>query len=220
VSIGTLLLIRAKLQGPPSTTERRLLRQVTEGLSCLWRTPFLRAAVGMTAAVSLLLPAVTLTLIVLARYRGASPADVGIVIGTSGAGGLLGALVAPRLVRRLRAGTVLIAGAWVWAAVCPLLTLVSSPLALGPIAAVLAFVIPLWNVTLQARGIPLIPPHLLARVFSVALLLGAAAAPLGSLLAGALLSRIGPAATVLALAAGMLAVALAATASPTFRTTA
>ncbi|MGH3831191.1 MAG: hypothetical protein ACRDRS_12205 [Pseudonocardiaceae bacterium] len=63
----------------------------------------------------------------------------------------------------------------------------------------------------------MIPRHLLGRVYSVNLLISGSTAPLGSLLAGYLLSWLGGPATCAVLGSGLLLVAAAATASPTIR---
>ena len=87
----------------------------------------------------------------------------------------------------------------------------------GAAAAGMAFVGPIWNVVIGSLDLRLTPAHLLGRVRAVHMTAAFGAIPLGSLTGGFLLDRLGPSATVWALAAGMLGVALAATASPAVR---
>jgi hypothetical protein len=63
----------------------------------------------------------------------------------------------------------------------------------------------------------LVPNELLGRVHSAGMTLAWGTVPPGSLAAGTLLGTVGPTGTVLAMAAGMLAAAVVATASPAVR---
>lgn len=56
-----------------------------------------------------------LLVVVLAKRHGASSATVGVMLGIAAAGGLLGAILAPRLQRRLSPRMVLMSETWVFA---------------------------------------------------------------------------------------------------------
>lgn len=131
--------------------------------------------------------------------------------------GLLGALLAPRLVRTIAAGWLNITGIWICGLLIALLALVPSAVAITPIIAAIAVIGPVLAVVAQTRRALLIPPHLLGRVYSVTLVISGSTAPLGSLLAGFLLSWLGGPATCAVLGTGFLIIAAAATASPTIR---
>ncbi|HEX8103812.1 MAG TPA: hypothetical protein VF533_14445 [Solirubrobacteraceae bacterium] len=72
-----------------------------------------------------------------------------------------------------------------------------------------------WNVVLGAAELRLAPDRLLGRVGGAAALFAWGAIPLGGLLGGAGLWALGTDATVLALTAGMMALAVIATATIT-----
>ena len=74
---------------PPAS--RRLRAELGEGLAFTWRQPFLRYSAFFAASVNILLQVLTLGLIVLARHDGASSAQIGLIVGCMGAGGLAGA---------------------------------------------------------------------------------------------------------------------------------
>ena len=217
-SILTLLLIRKDFQGelrPQRAT--RMASEVREGIAWLWNQPFLRATAFLVAASNLLFAALVLVLIVAARDGGASPGLIGVMLAGSGVGGVAGSLLAPRLERRLTMKRIVIGANWVWALLLPLMLVAPGPLALGGIFAAMAFVGPVWNVAVGAYQLTITPDRLLGRVTSAETLLAYGALPLGSLAAGLLLETVGARGAIVALAAGMLVVAVAATASAGIR---
>ena len=217
VSLGTLLLLPGRFAPGRTAPPQRFDREVREGVAWLWAQPFLRTCALLVAASNFAFEALVLALIVLAGSRGAGPAEIGLMLGGFGAGGLLGAAVAPWAQARVAPRTVVVGSTWVWALLAPLLAVAPGIWALAAVAGAMAFVGPLWNVALGTYGLLLTPPELLGRVTSVSRLLAFGAIPLGSLAGGVLLQRAGPVATVAALAGWMLLVALAATAAPSVR---
>jgi predicted MFS family arabinose efflux permease len=106
---------------------------------------------------------------------------------------------------------------WVWAALLPVIALVPEPLAIGTAGAAMAFVGPAWNVVLGSIEMRLTPPTLLGRVQAVQMTAAYGAIPLGSLIGGFLLDRLGPEEAVWTLSACMLVVAVIATLTPSVR---
>jgi predicted MFS family arabinose efflux permease len=217
LSVITLLAIRRQFQEPREPNRTRLHREIAEGMRWLWRQPLLRTAALLVAGSNFIFQALILTLIVLAQSRGASSTMIGIILGLMGAGGLLGALAAPWVQRRLSPAVVIIGANWVWAAFLPLFAVARWPLAIGVLAGVVAFVGPAWNVVLGSLSLRLTPDRLRGRVSGVQGLVAWGPIPLGSLVGGLLLQWLGGVPAVLVLAAGMVAVALAATLSRSVR---
>lgn len=217
VSLVTVLLIRADLDGEREQVGGSVRAEVLEGVDWLWRQRFLRAAALLVSASNALFTAVVLALIVRARDAGASASAIGIMVGLGGLGGLLGSFVAPPFQRRFAGRTIVVGANWVWALLLPLMLLTSNPFALGAVFGAMAFVGPLWNVVLGAYTYALVPARLLGRVTSAETLLAYGAIPLGSLGAGLLLESLGDAGALAVVAAAMLAVALAASVAPAIR---
>jgi MFS family permease len=215
-SVATLPFIRGPLQRPAATSAN-LRRELAEGLAWTWKRPFLRDVAILAGLLNLCLAVFTLAIIVLARDHGASSATTGIVIGSMGVGGLAGAVTAPWVQARFRPGHVITVDLWVTAALTLALAAVSSPLWMCPFCALLGFLGPLWNVAVQTYRMRITPNHMLARVSGVNLQIAWGALPLGSLLAGALLSTLSGAQVMVATGAGMTAVAVAAMLSPAVR---
>ncbi len=217
VSLVCLLNIRSEFQEARKGPPRSLLGEAREGVVWLWRQPFLRMAVLLIAGTNLGFQALLLILVVVARRHGASPALVGLMLGGAGAGGLLGALLAPSVQRRLPAAVIVIGVTWAWALLVPMVLVSSDPAALGAVFAALAFAGPLLNVVIVTYQLRIVPDAMLARVTSVGLLVAYGAIPLGPLAAGLLMQAMGTVQATLALAGWMLALAVVATLSPSVR---
>jgi Transmembrane secretion effector len=211
-SLVTLPFIKTPTQAAAAQAPRRLRASLGEGLAWTWRQPFLRYSAFFAAAVNILLQVLTLGLIVLARHDGASSAEIGLIVGCMGAGGLAGAFAAPWVQRRVPAGIAITGCMWTWTVLLTLIVLVRVPLWLCPIVLLFGFVGPSWNVSVQTYRMEITPNELLGRTSSVALQIAWGVIPLGSLLAGFLLEALSPSAAMTAAAAGMAVTAIAATA--------
>jgi MFS family permease len=223
-SLVTLPFIKAPMQSRAASAAaasaaaaaarpaRSLRAELGEGLAWTWRQPFLRYSAFFAASVNILLQILTLGLIVLARHDGAPSAEIGVIVGCMGAGGLAGAFVAPWVQRKVPAGLAITCAMWIWAILLALIVLVRVPLWLCPIVTVFGFVGPSWNVSVQTYRMQITPNELLGRTTSVALQIGWGVIPIGSLLAGVLLQALSPSAAMTVVAAGMTVTAIAATA--------
>lgn len=202
----------------PSAPDRphSLLRDIADGLRWTWRQRFLRVLLVTAAGFGLVFSALTFTAIVAARQSGAAPADVGLMMAISGAGGLLGALAAPRLQRRSPASVVL-AMFWVAAAAIPAMAVRPTAWIIGPLLAAAFFLAPAANAILYTYQMTITPDHLQGRVLSSLALIGGAAAPVGPLASGLVLEHWGVRAALLSIASVMGLVALGATWSRTVR---
>jgi MFS family permease len=217
ISLVSLAAIRRPLVAAETGERRHPWTEMVEGLRWLWRQPFLRSTTLIVAGSNGLFQAVILAVIVVAKAHGASPAVVGIILAGWGVGGLVGAAAAAWLGKRLPAAAVVIGANWVWAGLLPVVALVPEPLAIGTAGAGMAFVGPAWNVVLGSIEMRLTPPALLGRVQAVQMTAAFGAIPLGSLIGGFLLDRLGPEEAVWALAAAMFAIAVIATLTPSVR---
>jgi MFS family permease len=217
VSVVSLFFVRSDFQEERSPSTTPLHKEIAEGLVWLWRQPFLRAAALLVAGSNFIFQASVLVLIVLAQSRGASSALVGVMLGLMGAGGLVGAFMAPWVNRHIPAKAVVIGANWVWAALLPFVAFAPWPLVMGVIAGGMAFVGPAWNVVISTYSLTLTPDRLRGRVGGVQGLIAWGPIPLGSLVGGLLLQWLGGVATTLVLAVAMLAIAVAASVSPAVR---
>jgi predicted MFS family arabinose efflux permease len=218
VSLVTLLLIRRPFEEERDVAPRRpVFAEIAEGMAWLWRARFIFATVVLAAASNLLIQALILTLIVIARQRGASASATGLILAGFGIGGVLGSLSGAWIQRHVPVRAIVIGAAWTWAATVPLVVLLPSLYETLVVLAAASFVGAGWNVAVNTIYYRLIPDRLIARVSAVGSLAAFGALPLGSLTAGVLLQLGGPPLCCAVLAAGMLVLAVAATISPSVR---
>jgi predicted MFS family arabinose efflux permease len=158
-----------------------------------------------------------LAVIVAARDLGASPQEIGVMLASIGVGGLAGSAAAAELGRRLsfRAVVVLLLG--VKAVLTPLLIFMPNAFGLGVVLGAMFFVDATGGAVVGARQLAAIPDHLQGRVNGAIYQVTLGSVPVASLVVGVLLQSWGPNATILALAAVMLATTLAAVVSPVIR---
>jgi hypothetical protein len=217
VSIGTVAATRTEFRSEAPAERDRLHREVAEGFRWLWRNPFIRATSLLFAGGNFIVNAVMLAVIVVARGRGATAAQTGVIYGFIGVGALLGALVASWVQHHVPPRVVIVGINWAIAALVAAIAIPAPPLLIGPIIGVLAFLVPPLTVLVSTYELSLIPDRLLGRVESVILLLAWGSIPFGSLIAGSLLEWMGFSPALLALAGVMGVVALGATISPAIR---
>ncbi len=214
VSALSKLLIRTDFQEPRAPGAAGDAR---EGLRWLWQRPFFRVSMLLFAGSNPVFTGLYLLIVVLAKRSGAPPALIGVMLGIAAGGGLLGALLAPRLQRRLSPRAVLIGENWVLVVSIPLLLVADSALLFGAIVAAAELITPVTNAFVVGFRVALAPDRLQGRVQAAATLISFSAGWLGPLAVGLLLQDAGETATILVLTGWTLVLALAATGSRAFR---
>jgi MFS family permease len=212
-----LLALRTPLQETRDAPRRRPLAEIAEGVRWLWNMPFIRASAFGVAGANFIWGGVSIVLVVRAKEHGASPATVGLIFSLLGAGGLLGALAAPRLTRRLSIPVIVIGAFWVEAIMIGALAATHDPFLLGVLVACAVFPGPAWNATVVAARLTLTPDRLRGRVNSAARLLSGSMIPLGALSAGLLVGATGTTTTLLLFGAWQAVVAAASMAARSLR---
>ena len=217
VSGGAVAAIRTRLQGERAATADRLRTRIAEGVRFVRRSAFLREMVVIVGWMNLVFNGTFLVLIVRAQRLGGSPGQIGLMLAAYGLGGILGAIAAPALQRRLPGRVVLVTIAWLWTALGIALAFAPSLVWL----AVLVFVLNLfgapYNVVIGARLYQLVPEEIFGRVRSVGRIVAWGTIPIGTLLGGLLADRLGAGPALLVLGLGMVPIAIASTVSPGMR---
>ena len=215
-------VLSRRVRGPLQETRagdegRDVRREIAEGIRCLWRQPFVRASAIAVAVGNLVWSGLFIVLVVRATEGGASAALVGAMLAVIGAGGLVGALVAPAAARRLPAPTIVLGTFWIQALLLPALMLTRAPPAMGVIVGLGALAAPAWNAVVVGARLSLTPDRLRGRVNAAARLTSAGMMPFGALGAGLMIDGAGTTVTIGALSVVSAMLALAATASPALR---
>jgi MFS family permease len=214
VSAVLLLRVRATEQPPAEVLSTGLRSQIGAGLVYLWQDRRMRAIAGTAANLNFFGMAVMALLVVyLTRDLDFSPMMVAAVLAAAGGGALLGALVAPRVSRRIGRGRTLLLAAGVFS-----VAMFAFPLAGGPHAVALAVLmlnelvvgvaVMLFDVTVGAFVLRDVPRRLHGRVFASMGTLTQGVKPLGAVAGGALASTIGVRPTLWMAAVGGLTTVL------------
>ncbi|RKT19262.1 putative MFS family arabinose efflux permease [Streptomyces sp. 1114.5] len=201
VATVTLLRIRARPRpAPAGTAAEGTLRQAREGLVFLLRDPYLRSFTLYGAAANFALTGYqSITALFLIREAGVAPGWVGGLASAGAVGGVLGALAARPLCRRLGTARAL---RTVLVALSPfgMLMALAGPgpgmllYLVGALVVVAAVVF--CNVVLDSFRQSYLPPALLSRVAATSMCANHATIPLGALAGGALGAVIGLRATM------------------------
>jgi transmembrane secretion effector len=204
-SMLSLVAISVPFQ-PPRERRQRMRAEIAEAFSFLWRQPFLRACAFFFTIGDFIGPALFIVLVVVGKDQGLSSGEIGVLVASFGAALLVGSLLSPFLRRLLPARAILVLEAWMWTSPV-LFVLHPSVYVLAGALGAIGVAIPVTNSLVVGYGIALTPERLLGRVESVRGNIALALAPLGPLVAGALLSATSSRVTVAIFAAlgGVLA---------------
>jgi predicted MFS family arabinose efflux permease len=212
-----LLFLRVpprELQPEPMS---RLGHEMAAGLRWVWRHRPLRVIGVLAVGLNMFLSAYFIIIIVLAQGRGVSSGEIGIMVAMMGVGGVLGALVAPYLYQRLSPYLAIIAVFWVITFLTPLAVFISNGYILGVVFAAMTFLAPTATTTVDTYQLLLTPDELRGRMSSVMGVLIGSAAVAGPALAGFLMEVIPDNQAVLLCTAGIGAVTVLGSISPTLR---
>jgi predicted MFS family arabinose efflux permease len=216
-SVVSLLFIRRSFQGDREPSRTGLREEITDGWRWWWRQPFMRSMAFINSGLNLVQAGLTLLIILLARGAGVPDQSVGLVFTAGALGGLMGAIVGPRIQRGLSYGQAVPGILFYQAITFPLMALAPGPYLLAGAVALTEAAPAAYDVVQYSYRLALIPDELQGRVNSSFRLLAWGSRPVGALLAGFMLEWVGGATTALLCGALILALAVAALANPYIR---
>lgn len=166
---------------------------VLRGLKVVISSQFLRTVIVLCAVGNFFFQTVSLSLVVLAEQRHMSSAGIGLLLATSGVGGIAGSVIAPAAGRRIQnEQNIIKLCAVAWTGLTLVVALSRQPvvglIAWGALSVTGGFL----NVvifTYQARRVP---GHLLGRVMGINRFVTSGAVPLGALSAGYIVAELRP----------------------------
>ena len=176
----------------PDGAPADLRAEIAEGVRWLWRHQLLRTIALALALLNLTLVAQVSIMVLFAEERlGLGPTGYGILLTTYGLGGVLGSLVAGRVIARLGAGRALRLAMLIEIATPAAIALARSPFLVGAVLAFFGLHAVVWGALLSSLRQELTPARLRGRVESVYRLLEYGGAAPGALLGGLLAARLG-----------------------------
>lgn len=202
-------LVREPLNG--DVAEARATRPVAalrEGLLFVWSVPLFRALLGLFVVVNVAFGGLMIGINLELVRTGTTPVLIGLVDLAVGLGVLVGAVLAPRLVARFRAGALVVVALGVLATGAVAMALLQSYVAYLVVLPPAILLVPAVNAGLSGYAAAITPAQMQGRLASVLGLTGLAAGPLVPLVGSGLLARYGIG-TALAVLAGLLVVTVA-----------
>jgi MFS family permease len=204
----------AMVRVPPSERTRQrsgsALHELREGMRFVFTHPFLRAVVLIATPVNLALDGMMFALVLVLRLHGVTPAVIGLAEAVIGVGGLLGALAAGVIRRRMPVRILIIGICWLGVALIGADALVAGMVVSVVPMAMVVFLLPAINSALLGYQAAITPNEMQGRVISVLLTVAGGLGTLGPVLAGLLVHSVGGAGTFLVFAAVMAVGGLAA----------
>jgi MFS family permease len=206
-------LVRGPLQEERAEPPGGHAAALVEGLRFVFGNPFLRAILLIAAPLNLAINGIIFTIIVTMQRHGVPPAIIGTVETVVAVGGLLGALAAPSLHRRMPLPSLIRGICWAAAAFLALSAMVTTSVAAAVPVAIAVFLGPASNAALFGHQASITPDRLQGRVVSVVIVVATSVSAAAPLIAGVLIARLGGPAAVLLFAAAVAGSAVAATVS-------
>ncbi len=173
--------------------ERTSIRSdIAEGLRHVWSHPVLRNISIMMALVNFVITATHVQLVLFAKERlGATDLQYGFLLAAGSAGIMILSLAAGPLRRRFPFGVVALGALALEGILLIAFGLTASLLIALPLWAFISGLGILFNINTMSLRQQIVPNHMLGRVMSIATVIAWSANPLGALLGGFLVERIG-----------------------------
>lgn len=182
---------------PPDTSEGSLLRRAHDGMRLIVRHPYLRATLPCATTINFFTFMVQALIILFAsRTLALSAGVIGLAFGIGALGGVVGAVLAPRLAGRFGVGNVIVAGAILFPAPLAALAFADGPgwesaALLAGVEFVSALGVMCFDVNLNSLQATVIPDAVRSRVAGAFSTVNYGVRPLGALIGGLLGTYIG-----------------------------
>lgn len=211
ITLSSFLIRRPLGPDRQDDGERRpgLAADVKDGLRMIRRSDYLVFTLAWGAVLNAVAQGFTLLFVVIVTHRGGGPTTIGAVTSLAVAGGVIGAVLGPWLMRRIGARRVLLLSAWLFTASFAAVAVAPRPWQIGLVMMVgMTSMIPM-NVVTESYEVRLVPDAYLGRVAATGQFGFQAVQWTGPLVAGVLADSLGVEWAVLVLAAAMAVLALA-----------
>jgi MFS family permease len=210
--------LRTDLSPAPRTGPRRSARaDLAEGFRFAWERPFFRTLMAWGMCSNLLVNALFTAATVRLIQAGFAPWSIGLVETAAGVFGVLGALVAPRIIERTATGVLTVVVAWSFVPLLVPLIFWNHPAVVMVSLSTGIFLNPAGNAGIGSYKLSITPPEIVGRVQSTGQFLSWTTMPVAPLLGGALLAAYGGRTTMAVLTVLCALVALIPTLSRTVR---
>lgn len=174
-----------------------MAREIRAGFRWLFSRPDLSGVLIVITVINLGFNAASTSVVYALQQDGYSEVVIGVISAAIGGAMLVGALVAPMLVPRVKAGTLTTLGLMAATAGVFGMSVVDTPVGIAIVFGAAVFLLPALNAAMMGYFMVATPSHLLGRANSAAGVLGTGAMPLAPLIAGFGLAWAGRTPTIL-----------------------
>ncbi len=192
VAALTVTRVRDPLAAPPvAGPPTSLRRSLGEGLLFLWRSPVMRAMMAWASANNLAANYLSVLITLRLAQAGVSPAAIGSVSTISAVAGLVGAALAPGIVRRVPTGAMTVVTGVVSGVALLGTAFTTDVVLIGACYACSSLLFPATNAGIGGYSSAVVPQGMQGRMHAASGLVANGFTPLAPLLAGVLLADAG-----------------------------
>ena len=197
ISAIALAALRTDLRAPVDRVQPPILSAIREGIDYVIASPVLRSIIPIWTIVAVLIaPLVTALAVRVTRDLGQPSSTLGALLATYGVGTVIGSLVSARIINYVRPGIVLLAGNIIVGSALVVVALESYVPVLFGAALVAGAAQSMTLVTYITLRTAYSPDEFLGRIGSTARTISIGLQPIGLLIGGALIDRIGGSTTM------------------------
>ncbi|RNI24600.1 MFS transporter [Flexivirga caeni] len=191
-SVVGVASVRHPLGKPERKVRESVIVSIRTGLRFVWSQPAIRDICATAAIINFALTGFDFTIILHLKRNGVPAALIGFIGTASGAGIVLGAMIAPRVPKRIPTGTICVALGWVLLVAYSVMDVFRNSL---PVQVTLVFfgllMVPILNAGLQAYSFAITPDELQGRVRSAISFMAGILTPFTAFLGGLGLEYLG-----------------------------
>ncbi|MGW4330993.1 MFS transporter [Nocardia sp. NPDC004573] len=209
--LATLLAMKPVARSEPSLSMDRLGQgntRMLEGVRIVWNHPFLRTTTLIAGLSSMIAQVAIMLILVHMHTDGGSGWTTGLVLGAGGVGGLIGSIVAPRLLRMFGTTSVYRGALWTWPILLCSFAFTFDPVVLAVCWCGVGCVGIVIGVALTTVRMQVLSDDILGRATAAIATWNAGVAALGPLIGGYMVSWLGMEATRILVPIGMCCTAL------------
>lgn len=190
--VSTVLLLSIRnWSGQPEKSADGGDRRLIAGVVWLWRQPVVMRVLLCAGLLNLVGAAAELAVLVGLRERGSSATVIGVVMACAGVGGILGSIMAERIIRALSTVALCMVVGLVWAAGSVVFTAATAAWVIGAVLVVLLLFAPAAGVLLGELTMGEAPRGILGRVTTAEQTVSVSLASVGPVLVGVSLQALG-----------------------------
>ena len=184
VSLVSLRHIRTSFRTTQVESRKSLRGEIVEGLRWILDRPLIRYLALLCGGMNMMIAATPLLLIMSAKQLGAQDMEIGVLFSVGGLGGILGSMLAARLLRRFGFRTLIVRSVVLIALIFPLYAVAPATWLLALLFGCIYMTYTVYSVVQYSYRLTLIPDALQGRVNSSFRLVAFGFDPLGALLSG------------------------------------